>query len=186
MGANLAVDHKGGGLISASSPAYIFRHSLNTGETVSLTSGWGFALSNIAIDDQQRYLFMDDGGMFIWRGKLNDTYPYLVDFTALTYGNGIWCCNLTGIAIAPTLTPSSVTETPNQPVYGAPPPVVTVPPEKSKNLVLLVHGWNSDPSAWATPMKESIKNQLPSYNGQEGCNEGQTIEDANNSWQICT
>ncbi len=74
-------------------------------------------------------------------------------------------------------------EIPEQPVYLNPLSPVMVPPEKSKNLILLIHGWNSDPQTWANEMGINIAQQLiPGYSGNP-CKDG--VETNTAIWQIC-
>ncbi|HLF96515.1 MAG TPA: DUF1566 domain-containing protein [Methylococcaceae bacterium] len=74
--------------------------------------------------------------------------------------------------------------TPEQPVYSLPPPV-TQPKDKSRNLVLLIHGWNSSPADWADGMKQSIIDKFPTHvSGTDPC--FTPIETDSATWQICT
>lgn len=80
----------------------------------------------------------------------------------------------------------TVRNTPEQPVYSPPPSEFFVPPEKNKNLVLLIHGWNSDPSAWANTMAESIAQKLPNKLGDVPSDPCENpIQTDSAFWQIC-
>lgn len=79
--------------------------------------------------------------------------------------------------------PPGLLSNPEQPVPPPPPPSVTVPSGNHKYLVLLIHGYNSDPSVWAESMKTEIVNQLGGSSGDACLN---PIPKGNISWQICT
>jgi hypothetical protein len=185
-GPNLAVDHKGGRLFSTGSPSNTCEHSLSTGEARCTSGSWWGDLSWIAIDEQQRYSFITIQQTIY---KLDLELPFTSPYAGSTYPNWRWS-TIRGIAVAPTdggsQVPPNLLNTPEQPIYGAPPPAVTVPPEKRKHLVLLIHGWNSDPGAWAVDMKESIARQLDdSYSG-DPCDKDHLVKVGNIYWQICT
>ena len=180
-GPNLAVDHNGDRLFSTGSPSNTCEHSLSTGEARCTSGSWWGDLSWIAIDEQQRYSFITIQGTIY---KLDLELPFTSPYDGLTYQN--WKFGtIKGIAVAPA--GKGVTENPAQPVYGDPPPPVTVSPGIQKYLVLLIHGWNSNPNDWAVEMKGSIVNQLKAigYSGDgDACIK--PLENTNSSWQICT
>ena len=66
MGYDIAVDHTGGALFSATVPPAIFSHTLDTGVTTSQTSGsWFGAAGYIAVNEDERTLVMADES-FLW------------------------------------------------------------------------------------------------------------------------
>lgn len=79
--------------------------------------------------------------------------------------------------------PRSVRINPEQPVYGPALPSGPAAADKSKNLVVLIHGWNSNPESWAEVMKASIVQRLKPGYSQDACM--YPIETDAATWRVC-
>ena len=89
----------------------------------------------------------------------------------------------TSDAFVAKISPAGALDTPEQPVFADTPPLAAAP-NLRKYLILLIHGWNSTPSVWAEPMKQTIAKRLnPDYD-KDPCVE--PIVNGDISWQICS